>query len=442
MHTPRRLVALRERRPSAWACVATLALGCGPAPPGGVGPAPDGACSLGPPTSDGAGVERTASLRVAWQRDPDWTGRGGPFEAAADRFMASVRTESLVWVDCEGHLRPAVARAWTSDVDGRTWTFTFTDQVARAGAGRAIETSLARDTGMWSALAPVSLEDGGVSLRIGLGQPVSSGRPFADPRILALEVLRPVDAAAVRGIRFPIGDGPEPVSWGEIRDAVDDRADLAVTRAADVVRYGEATGAYHTTPLAWDRLHLLVTPAAAGAGLGEPTSEMLDLVAAGLRADTRPAGLPSWMRDSCGARPTAFSEEPTGTDGRIAYLAGDPLGADLASRLVALGLRDAGLLRELGLEAPGRAWAAVPLEAVELRARLRSRAGPSLVSAPRRPLTPCEARTTWDALVPSTSHVVPLVESRAHALIRSGAAVAGHRTGDGLVRLELGGTGS
>src|SRR5882724_2771879 len=87
-----------------------------------------------------------------------------------------------------------------------------------------------------------------------------------------------------------------------------------------------------------------------------------------------------------------------------AFPAGDPTARDLAARIVAVGA------------APARSI--VALEPAALRESLReARETGYVLAQPRAPLIPCAEPVPW----PANVTVVPLVDTRQHAIVRRGA---------------------
>jgi hypothetical protein len=119
-----------------------------------------------------------------------------------------------------------------------------------------------------------------------------------------------------------------------------------------------------------------------------------------VRIDAR-AAMPS--PSACPTAPARTSVTRTGRPAsRIAYAAGDRTAADLAARLAALGVADARTV--------------LPLDAAALAASLREGREAAYVIVLAHGLPRCD-----DASRPAGSVVLPLVDTRAHALVRNGA---------------------
>jgi extracellular solute-binding protein (family 5) len=341
---------------------------------------------------------------------------------AATAFVSRQLYETLIRLDCAGRPRPGLADSWTSPDGGRTWGFAL--RPARfwdgtAVTAEAIATGWTRDSvaaGLLRRAGILFVTAGGDGeLRMLLDVRYDSiPAVLADPR-LALARRSP-------DLPWPIGTGPyrlpevdpapatleagdagRPVRLlpapRDLRDAVDAGADLIVTDDPAALAYAAARPEVVSLALPWSRTYVLVLDvplesAAAAVTAGFRESLARDVV----RVDAR-AAAPTMGAPACPARPPGGSH-PRPAIARIAYLGADRTARDLAARLVAVGV--------------GRAI--IPLDSITLVASLRDGAETGYVLPLPRTLLSC-----GDLELPAGATVLPLVETRAHAIIRRGA---------------------
>jgi len=339
-----------------------------------------------------------------------------PSEARRARLAAS--RLAPVRRDCDGHLLPGLASHWSRDTSAKFWTLELGPAAAAASSGAPRWTAAAL-AATWRADpdAELALRASGVESVV----PLDDGRlvvGFAAPH----DELPPVFAARALGVATR--DGPmlveaEPGS-GDLRDAVDRGPDLIQTGDPDLLDYAGRRPDVSSTALPWSRTYLLVLPAG-GAGLGaaipaDTTAFRSALARDAVRMDARPAGAPGWADSAARCRRArALPEAPPASV--IAYSADDRTGRELAERLVALA---------------GPAGLAVrPLEQDSLMAALRRGDSQAfVVDGPRETAGPCAESADW----PAGATVVPLVETRRHAIVRRGAPPLAVEW-DGAVRL-------
>ncbi len=187
------------------------------------------------------------------------------------------------------------------------------------------------------------------------------------------------------------------------RDLLDQGADLLVTRDPATIDYAARLADFRVVELPWDRIYVAVT--------------RRPVVAAGtreaVRADARPASVVAWWDGDTACTGPAWSDRPAGR--RVVYPAGDPTAHDLATRLVAT----------------GTGAAAVALAPGELAAALAGGSDAAyVVPLPLRRVPGCDALPRR----PAGAVVTPLVETRAHALMRN-HTVRISADADGTVRI-------
>jgi len=331
----------------------------------------------------------------------------------SERLLFPQYFETLVRLDCHGEVRPGLASEWTGDSTGRRWIFTLRqsshppDRAPLTAAG--VVSSWHGWRGAVDALgidSAVALDDGRLSVTL-RATPDSAPRLFADP---ALSVPTALDAMAGSPARIASESGSglivdfQVAPDGDPRDALDRGADLVVTRDPAVVDYVANRAEFTTFPLPWSRTYVLLQPA------GAPRIWILgvDSVGRSLARDVAQA-------DARGAEPSVWRRQCPHTDlsyvvpppisPRIVYPRDDKVARGLAERIVAL-TRDTVPLRSAGLDP------------AEFAAAVRNRRDRGYVlGLPRQVPAPCHE---LEAL-PVGAWIQPLIDTRAHAIVRRGA---------------------
>jgi hypothetical protein len=369
-----------------------LTAGCASAPPA---PPPAPAAS-GPSASCLLATDSTGPTRTITAAFDD------PADARRARLAATV--DAPVRLDCEGHPLPGLAVAWSRDTSGKFWTLELGEPSASDSIAHWTAAALAAT---WRADpdANAALEWGGVQSLVPL-----------DARRLVVGFSAPVPELpplfADRALGVARGEGPaglEPAAPGrDLRDAVDRGADLIHTGDPDLLDYARQRPGLTEVPLPWSRSYLLVLPARSpGVGTAVPADTATfraGLARDAVRTDARVPEAPFWweQRDACVQRPApAAGREPLNA---IAYPAADRVARDLAERIVALA--GAAELTARGL--PADSFAAA-LRGGSARA--------FVVAVPRHAAVACRETAGW----PPRVTVVPLIETRPHAVVRRGA---------------------
>jgi Bacterial extracellular solute-binding proteins, family 5 Middle len=342
---------------------------------------------------------------------------------AGREFPGRQLYETLVRRDCAGLERPGLAETWSSGDGGRNWAFTL--RPARFWDGTPVTAGAVVSGWTEDSAASALLKRAGVifatpgsdgELHLLLAVPHDSvPAALADPR---LAVVRRIPDTA-----WPVGTGPyrlpesdpapatlEPVEEGrpvrllapprDLRDAMDAGADIVVTDDPATLAYAAQRPAYTSLPLPWSRAYALVLATAADSVAVVAPGFRDALARDAVRVEARGAPGDS-VPPACSAAPPA-SASPARTGARIAYPAADATARDLAARLAALGTAGA--------------RAILPLDQDALVASLRAGREVAWVLALPRTLAPCE-----DLPVPGGAAVLPLVDTRARALVRQGA---------------------
>ncbi len=408
--------------------IGATACGGGPAPRPGAGPpsATPGSCLVqtGP-------ARARDPLRVTLVEPVDPLHAPAPLNDA-ERFVFRHVYEALVRVDCMGRVTPGLAAEWRTGDAGRSWTFRLRDGAVfwdgtPVRAADVVASWRPRDGGVGplAALGTVTrASEQELTVLLAASSPTVP-LAFADP---ALAVVKPI-----RESRWPMGTGR---SWiaeadsgrfvarpvvpetgvGEVDLRIvaseaalaDDSADVLFTRDPAAASAAPRAGRV-AVPLPWDRAYGLW-----GAGAVALPRGFRGVLAAavGLEA-ARPAERPAWWARAC---PASRASPPTGGGGRrpprvVGYPAGDAV-----ARTVAVGV--AALLDSVAAPAEGRRRArATPLaEAAFARAVPSGNAMAVVVPLPARSYQQCAVSPVEPAAL------VPLVETRAHALMRIGAA--------------------
>jgi hypothetical protein len=384
----------------------------------------------------------------------------------AERLVFRQLYETLVRVDCVGVVRPGLASRWRAEDGGTRWIFELRPH-ARFWDGTPVDAAALREA--WHGAPALVVED---------VQP-SGNRSVA----VSLQSARPIEAFgdAAWGVVKRIPESPWPLGTGPVwtggwesdgalraaptpdaphgtpllefrtavaadpRDVLDQAADVIVTRDAGSVRYAAGRGDWRVVPLPWDRVYVLASPLRVRSGVTVrlDSAAQTSLARDAVRDDARaPAPDPWWADSRCPPDALAPASRPDpnarGPFTAVILPAGDRVAGDLVARLVARA--DAELADLMGSRSRGlRAGPAGP---ADFAAQLATGHAPAYVfPLPRHPLDPCRATAELRASVPwldaqggwSGDALVPLVETRAHLLVRD--APVAYLDQDGGVRL-------
>ena len=327
------------------------------------------------------------------------------FDDTADARRALLATSRVapLRLDCEGRPLPGLAMAWSRDTSGRFWTFELDPRASTDSGARWTPSTLAA---AWRADPAVSaaLRWSGVTSLV----PLDERRLVAGLESPSLEVPR---FFADRAFGVPRPRAPAlilaPSASGDLRDAIDQGTDLVQTADPALLDYARRRPGVTEVALPWHRIYVLLLPARS-AGVGEAIPADTAGFQAGLardavRADARAAAGPFWWdaRAACPTQPAPKARRAP-TDA-IAYPAEDSVARDLAERIVALA---GGNVTARGLAA----------DSFGVALRLETERG-YVLRLPRQALVPCRESVAW----PPRAAVVPLVDTRPHALLRRGA---------------------
>jgi hypothetical protein len=367
-------------------------------------------CAHAPPrpatSSPPAAVPRAAACLILADSARPARPITAAFDDPTDAALARLAANRLapVRLDCEGHPGPGLAIRWSADTSARFWTLELAPPPSGATEDRVRWTAAAL-AATWR-----SDPDAGLALR---AAGVQSALPLDDRR-LVVEFATPERELpavfAARALAVARG-GPtmlledEPPSR-DLRDAIDHGPDLVQTGDPDLLDYAGRRPGLTRVALPWSRVYLLLLPAGGpgvAAAVPADTAEFRAALARNVvRAEARPADDSAWPDSAARCSPAPAA--PPSSSSAIVYPAADATARALAERLVAL----AG---PAGLAVRG-------LEPDSLSAALRrGDARAFVVSGPRMAAGACAESSDW----PAGARAVPLVETRAHAIVRRGA---------------------
>jgi hypothetical protein len=236
-----------------------------------------------------------------------------------------------------------------------------------------------------------------------------------------------VHATDCEGRAIPAGDPPvmvtqAPPLGADLRDAIDGgltasgspRPDVVITRDPALLAYVAASPDYFISTLPWSRTYVLL----GFSGDSVPSESERDALARNaVNADTRGAVQPyEWLTNpSCMATHPILSGSPRAL---VAYAAGDAIARQLAERVVAL---TSSRPRPSWLSAaPAQALRIAPVAADSIPGVLaEGRAAVGVIALRRDRAATCG---TPDA--PISSRAIPLIDSRAHVIVRRGSGAA------------------
>jgi hypothetical protein len=383
----------------------------------------DTACSL---AAGPSAARDTVTIAVTDPVDP---GHAPLPHNDAERLVFAQLYETLLRVDCRGRALPGLASAW--EQSGGLWTFTLRDD-ARFWDGAPVT---ARDVAAaWRSRDPVLAQTvtATADRTFTVRGPDTPFQPFADQ---ALAVTKPAPGGG-----WPIGTGghwmtgadpaapgilvaqPVPrmrlpvvkiatVPPGGARDALDGGADVLVTDDPTALEYAVKLSGYVDVPLEWNRTYVLLAPGRDHHDLGDLRLETLREAVHG---DARPAewheGGHLWFTDlgSCDLATVRDTLGAAGRRRRVVYNQTDRSAADLAARLVGLGVL-------------GRGAVAAGLSPPAFEAALRAGGDAGYVLALRRRVYDfCRAALDLPPWGPAGT-VAPLLDVRSHAVVRHAA---------------------
>jgi hypothetical protein len=388
--------------------------------------------------------------------------------------------ETLFTIDCSGETHVGLAGSWRSSNRGKHWVFELREDArfwdATPVTARDVEWS-------WRSASHElnSIADAGIDSLVVDGERVLHvyfrERQKEIPRVLTAPEF--AVATSSWDSRWPLGSGPyrlddesadatgrairvhpafdedKPVirfletSTRDARDMLDADVDVMITSDPDVIEYASSRTRLSTVELPFDRTYVLfsttrVQALRAGGKPGAVPEELLDKLARdAVRSDARGCQRSSWWENlrSCGGLAADVSGYSPFLGGslsglhRLLYDADDPIGRDIAERIVALAASDPEESPEaaaFATTAPGLVGGAARIvaEGVARDALAKSlRDGDDfgyVVPLPWRPSERCYAargllnRVPWLAAVDLSEALIPLVDARLHAIVDPG----------------------
>jgi hypothetical protein len=334
----------------------------------------------------------------------------------SERLVFRELFETLIYIDCRRQVRPGLAQTWTLDGTHRTWTFQLRDDGPEAGVSSPAADVVASWRARPEALTASGIESVAAAEEGGLAITFQSPQDSV-PRILAdpmLGVAHGRGSTLGRADRFFIarpGSAMAPTEFrvepaSDPRDALDRGADLLVTRDLALLEYVSSRTEFQGFELPWSRTYIL---AGAGGLSGQLLSDLTtasvrtSLAKDAVRASARVAEPPYWWTglEKC---VTPAAREPNRASSRVIYRKDDEVARGLAERVVALASATTGL-RAVGLDA-------APFDAAVRGGTERA----YVIGLPRQSLAPCRDA----AMLPRGASPLPLIETRAYAIVRKG----------------------
>jgi hypothetical protein len=198
----------------------------------------------------------------------------------------------------------------------------------------------------------------------------------------------------------------EELNREDPRDALDQGADVLVTRDPSVLEYVAARPEFVSFSLPWTRTYVLLEVGSRTDSLSRITADrqLVRSLTDAAGVDARAAEPPFWWSDlsACpqDAVPASERQPP-----RVVYPEGDEVARRLAERVVAL-------------TPPGTNMRTAALAPAELAGALRSGSdGAYVLAVPRQSLAPCRDASRW----PRSASILPLIDSRASVIVRRGS---------------------
>jgi hypothetical protein len=415
--------------------------------------------------------EPVATVALAERVDPSHAPRPSN---DSERLVFRQLYETLLRLDCMGRVRPGLATSWRLDADGRTWIVTLHDDarfadgspvtstdVRTAWTPRGSSGELRHDVSrLVESVVPISGRDLAVTLRSHRTD-VPLALAHSDLAVAKLDPGSPWPlgtrasriaadggssgggaASAVTVTRDNLSPVRFLVAPGDSRDSMDRGVDLLLTRDPMALEYAATLPQFQSVPMAWQRVRVLLTPGRARSAPSLSDEARQALADDAVRGEARGARGPFWWEQltDCEVPASAPSNRPSFAPG-VVYDAGDSAARDIAERLVGLARRltpaTTALLDALLPDRPRRKYeraTGLSGEALTLALRRGSDAA-YVVALDSRPVDACGALQTLmdDARWLDPETIVPLIETRVHAIVRRGRSGATAEWDGGVV---------
>ena len=413
----------------------------------------------------------------------------------SERLLFRQLYETLVRVDCNGRVGPGLAASWRLDANRSTWIVTLRDKARFSDGTPVTAADVVSDWRMGSSGEELRPEVRRLVRAVSVLDDRTLGialRSEGGDAPLALAHTDLAVARRVPGSLWPVGtrparispDGDKPGSTGptgqsvitlirlpadspsldrpenllsvrfivapgrDPRDLLDQGVDLLLVRDSRALDYAATLPQFVTTPLEWQRTHVLLIPGRARTSSPLSAEAREALAHDAVRGEARGALGPFWWQSLPGCE-VAYSQprsQAPSTTGRIVYDRSDGAARGLAERLVGLvrasGPGAAAILDALLPDRPSRTYqiaAGLTGEALVMARRRGNDAGYIMVFD-RRPLDPCrEIQAIVDNVGwvdPET--IVPLVDTRLQAVVRRGRSGVTKEWDGGLLIVEGG----
>jgi hypothetical protein len=256
----------------------------------------------------------------------------------SERLLFRQIYETLIRVDCNGHVRPGLAASWRLEADGHTWIVTLRDG-AQFADGTAVTSGAVRES--WAT-------DNGTDLSRAARRLLKSAAAI-DDRTLAITLRNPhasdplalahTDLAIVRhlpGSPWPLGTRGVSVEQGtpaalaeqvlalerndlaplrviaaprDPRDLLGAGIDLLLTRDPATLAYAATLPEFQQVPMEWQRTQVLLQPGRSQASPALSEDGRQRLAADAIRGEARGAVGP-WGNDT-GLRRRAIACNPS-----------------------------------------------------------------------------------------------------------------------------------
>ena len=341
----------------------------------------------------------------------------------SERLLFRNLASNLIWLDCEGVVRPEIAESWTLDEMRAGWIMVLREgathrthgPISAGTVARHLRALALRDSGEIRALGIVSAQEVAErKLRVIMDDPITDSAPrvLADPALALIAGLTSETKTGKGSLQVPATENAPAIEFRfrlqpDARDALDGEVDLLVTRDPALMDYAARNPDFVAFPLPWSRTYILMEigdqPGNLARALAD-TAARASLAKDAVKAQARIAEPPYWWesRGGCVGIPAS---PPKSISSRVIYPADDEVARGLAERLVALADPAA------GLQAAG-------VEASDFAATLRAGTERAYVlGLPRQSLAPCRDGSS----LPGGAAVLPLIDTRAQAIVRKGA---------------------
>jgi len=356
----------------------------------------------------------------------------------SERLLFRQLYETLIRADCQGHAAPGLAASWrldTRNANGNTWIVTLrqnarfsddtpvtaTDVVSnwmrdngselRPEVGRLVQSLVAVDDRTLEIELQSRRADAVLALAhtdLAIAKPVSGSLWPLGTRAARIDstgssVITLVRLSGNSTVRFLVVPGRDS------RDLLDQGVDLLLTRDPRTLDYAATLPQFEKAPLPWQRTHVLLTPGQGRAAPSFSPEERRTLAQDAVRGPARGAEGPFWWESLSDCEVTASrpSTQTQSAAGSIVYDTDDAAAREIAERFVGIGRYP----RASGLT--GEALA---------QALRRGNESGYVLSVERRPLDPCREMLVLGEIAgwidPQT--IVPLVDTRLHAIVRRG----------------------